>query len=115
MGSMPRLVFLGIAAVALSLPGTTLRAALPLQKVHAGARIIVGLPPGWYLSRFPTATGCVDPVQRFVASTRPASKLSVTAPLASGDTTLVVLTEDRVNGPRGFPARPARFSLAEPN
>src|SRR5439155_1265882 len=71
---MPRLVFLGIAAVALSVPGTTLRAALPLQKVHAGAQIVVGLPPGWYLSRFPIATSCVDPAQRFVASTRPATK-----------------------------------------
>jgi hypothetical protein len=111
---MPRLVFLGIAAVALSLPGTTLRAALPLQKVHAGAQISVGLPSGWYLSRFPIATSCVDPVQRFVASNRPASKLSVTAPLASG-ATLVVLTEDAVNDPRGFPARPAHFRLAKPS
>ena len=112
---MPRSVFLGIAAVALSLPGTTLRAALPLQKVHAGAQIVVGLPPGWYLSRFPIATSCVDPAQRFVASTRPGSKLSVTAPLASG-ATLVVLTEDTVNEPKSFPARPAHFNLpAEPN
>ncbi len=111
---MPRLVFLGIAAVALSLPGTTLRAALPLQKVHAGEQIVVGLPPGWYLSRFPIATSCVDPAQRFVASTRPASKLSVTAPLASG-ATLVVLTEDTVNDPKSFPARPAHFRLAEPS
>src|SRR6266516_7649282 len=105
---MPRSVFLGIAAVALSVPGTTLRAALPLQKVHAGAQIIVGLPPGWYLSRFPIATSCLDAVQRFVASTTSASKLSVTAPLASG-ATLVVLTEDTVTDPESFRPRPAHF------
>jgi hypothetical protein len=107
-----RLVLFGIAA-ALALPGTTQPTVWPLRTVHAGARITVGLPAGWYLSKFPVAD-CVDPVQRFAASTRPASKLSVTDPLASG-ATLVVLTEDTVNDPKSFPARPAHFNLPEPN
>ena len=59
--------------------------------------------------RFPVSD-CSDPVQRLVAATRPASKLSASDPLASG-ATLVVLTEDRVNIQGSFSKRPSRFRL----
>jgi len=59
--------------------------------------------------RFPVSD-CSDPLQRLAVATRPASKLSVSDPLASG-ATLVVLTEDTVNVLGMFPPRPARFRL----
>jgi hypothetical protein len=99
---MRRLILIGLLAVVLLLPGG---AAGSSTRVDVGAGISAMLPAGWRLVHRPV-TDCIDPVQRFVATTA-RGKLPRRFRVPSRGA-LVLLMEASSGR---FPARPTRFHL----